>query len=57
MLRQLLNFLYPIKLSSDSLQGSNYENTIFKLVVLSIALARPITILPVVREITRIRKV
>jgi hypothetical protein len=31
----------------------NYEKIIFKFVVLSIALARPDTILPVVREITR----
>ena len=35
----------------------NYEKIIFKFVVLSIALARPGTILPVVREITRTKKV
>jgi hypothetical protein len=35
----------------------NYEKIIFKFVVLSIALARPDTILPVAREITRTKKV
>ena len=54
-----MNFLFAIKLSSDFLQGSsikNYEKIILKFVVLSIALARLGTILPIIREITLKKK-
>lgn len=36
--------------------SANYENIIFKFVVASIPLARPDTILSVVREVTRIQQ-
>ena len=52
-----MNFLVAIKFSSDFLQGSSYEKIKLKFVVLSIVLARPGTILPVVREITHMKKV
>ena len=53
-----MNFLVAIKFSSDFLQGSSYEKIKLKCVVLSIVLAtRPGTILPVVREITHMKKV
>ena len=52
MLEQHVNLLFAIKLSSDFVQGSkstNYEK-IIKFIVLSIALGKPSTILPIVRE-------
>ena len=52
-----MNFLAAMKISSDFLQGSSYLKIQLKFVVLSIVLARPGTILPVVREITHIKKV
>ena len=56
-----MNFLLAIKLSSDILQATNiyklwYKKIILKFVVVSIALARTGTILPVVREITHIKR-
>ena len=52
MRTKLLNFLFAIKSSSEFLHCSN----ISKFVVISIGLAKPGTILPVVREMTRIEK-
>jgi hypothetical protein len=56
---QILNvftFLFAIKLSIDVLQGLNISTTymkmIFKLIILSVALARTGFILPGVKEIT-----
>lgn len=54
MLQQRVNLLSAIKLASECFY--NYDEIIFKFVVLVIALAsRPGTSLPVVREITRIK--
>jgi len=52
-----VNFLAAMKLSSDFLQGSSYLKIKLTFFVLSIVLARPGTILPLVREITHIKKV
>jgi len=52
-----VNFLVAMKFSSDFLQGSSYEKIKLIFIVLSIVLARPGTILSVVREITHLKKV
>jgi hypothetical protein len=60
MLYQLVNDLFPIKLSSDFEHTSNIPKLwedIPKLVVFSIILARPVTILSVVGGITRMKKI
>ena len=60
--KQLVNFLFSIKLSTDFYQGSyiyklwNYEKIIFKFIVLSIALAIPGNNLSIIRETTLIKK-
>ena len=56
-------FLFPKKLSADffffnKVQiSTNYEKIIHEFAVISIALARPDTLFPVVRVITRMKKV
>ena len=54
-----MNFLVAIKLSFDFDQVQiciNYKKIILKFFVLSVALARSGTLLPVVREITLVKK-
>jgi len=54
-----VNFLFVIKLSDFFYKvqiSKNYEKNILKLVVLSIAIARPGTILLVLKVITRIQR-
>ena len=54
-----MNFLFVIKLSDFFYKvqiSKNYEKNILKLVVLSIAIARPGTILLVLKVITRIQR-
>lgn len=55
-----VNFLVAITLSSDlfymDLIYRNYEKIIFKFIVFIIALAKPGTILPVLRDIACIKK-
>jgi len=54
-----VNFLVAIKLSSDFDQVQiciNYKKIILKFFVLSVALARSGTLLPIVREITPVKK-
>ena len=57
-----MHFLFAKKLSADFFFSkvqifTNYEKIILEFAVISIALARPGTIFPVVREITRMKKV
>ena len=47
-----MNFLLAI----DFTRFSYYENIVLKVVVITVELAKPGTILPVVREITRIER-
>ena len=60
MIKQLVNFLFTIKLTVDISQGSdvpaNYKNIILKIFVLSVTIARMGTIFHIKREITPAKK-